>query len=334
MYVVLSNGRCSRTYLQGDMSIEGIQVFKNNKNMGDDIFSFSPKICKRIHQVPRIKAGYQKNIIPDKAMDYYVKKFIRPLSRFVDIEKTTVVDCSCGFGWFANAYALYGGKSVIAADIDFTSVQTAREVSKILGIDHKVHCITTSITELALKSQSIPFFVTLETLEHIGDAYYNSRKKEQLDMSNGIEEIKRVTTDFILVRMPNQLFPKDWHDSFLFFYHWLPPALRKIYGKLFNKYKRQWDVDYDAHYVSHFTFEKLINEYDLVTPFCCYDKPQDYIDTYPLYDANSGQADDLMLNPIHPKKTKLLFKLLGRNSRFFLPSIDGIYKKRQSHNRE
>jgi len=306
---------------------EGIKVFKENKNPGDDIIVLSPEICEQIHQVPRIKAGYQKNIIPDKALDYYIKKFIRPLSKFVDIGKTTLVDCSCGFGWFANAYALYGGKSIIATDIDFSSVQTTHEVSKILGIEDKVKCINSSVTELPFKNNSIPFFVTLETLEHIGDGYYAQRS--EVSMEHGIKEIMRVTQDYILFRMPNQLFPKDWHDSFLFFYHWFPPSVRKVYGNIFQKYKRQWDVEYDAHYISHLKLEKIIKDYELVTPFCCYDKVEDYLDIYPLYDANSGQASDLMETPIHPAKTKLLFKLLGKNSRFFLPSIDGIYKKRK-----
>src|SRR5262245_6081367 len=121
-----------------------------------------------IRSVPHFRNSIYHNLDIKATLDFFTRRYVEPLSHFVDISRCVVVACACGYGWFSSAYLLAGGKRVLAIDLDAERLEAAKEIAKILRVDHAMECVVSPIQNIPLGVNEADVFVTIETLEHIG----------------------------------------------------------------------------------------------------------------------------------------------------------------------
>jgi hypothetical protein len=74
---------------------------------------------RAIRAVPHFARGVYRDMDINGALDFYRRRYIGPLSAFVDIRADDVVaDVGTGYGWLAIAFALCTSARIVAVDDD------------------------------------------------------------------------------------------------------------------------------------------------------------------------------------------------------------------------
>ncbi len=141
-------------------------------------------------------------------------------------------------------------------------------------------------------------------------------------------EIKRVTSEAVVISTPNRYYLKDNHDTGLKFVHWMPRYFGIKYSMKFWK-GEPFHQSLHCRFLSHYEVEKILSDFKLVTPLLCFSDINEYLQIFPVYCPYGGG----WLTGISKAKLnllKLIFPILGEKSRYFLPSIQGIYIRQKN----
>lgn len=155
---------------------------------------------------------------------FYVTNFVELLNTYELTRPPRVIaDIGTGYGWLAIALARRTNARVIAIDTNEARLVAARQIAAILGVEHRIDWIVSSLPELSLIDQEADVTFCLEVIEHVGIS------------PSVVQELGRVTRELLVISSPNRNFPVIGHDTKLPFCHWLPLPIRDRYATFFRR---------------------------------------------------------------------------------------------------
>lgn len=209
-----------------------------------------------------------RGLDPEASLDFFLRMYIRPAQKYLDISQSVLLDCACGTSFLAHAYVLAGGRRAIAVDLSRQRVEVSRDIGKALGIRDRVEYLQGSITELPFGDKSVDVFASIETLEHVGKRRYEA-----------VAEINRLTRQLIILTTPNLWAPVTPHDTGLPLAHWMPAWLRCIYARLF---KRQ-DENSNNLFVSPLKLNSILRDFRRGSRVLTFGTFQEWVNVHPYY---------------------------------------------------
>ncbi|MDL2123261.1 MAG: class I SAM-dependent methyltransferase [Deltaproteobacteria bacterium] len=186
-------------------------------------FSSSKIAC--IHSVEHYRQSIYSDLDPNKTVDFFVRKYVKPISKRVNITKTVMADGGAGYGWLSLAFLFSGGKQAILIEPDEKRLAAAKKITKIAGVSERCDFLCRKIQENGLGTDEVDLFAAVEVLEHIG----------KNNVKHAIRGIARAARSCVIITTPNRIFPIVAHDTRLPFAHWMPQNLRTTYARLFNR---------------------------------------------------------------------------------------------------
>jgi hypothetical protein len=273
-----------------------------------------PSLAEAIHNVPYYRESMYSDLDIAQTIEYMRKRFVIPMQNHADISELCLVDCAAGFGWLSFSYLLYGGQRAILCDMDCKRLEAAREMARILEINHRCEFICRPMNLLEFDPQSVGIFASIETLEHVGNQH--------------IDECIRVmvgaTKRLIILTTPNKLFPVIRHDTKIPFAHWLPKDLRRRYVRLFGRHDRAGN-----DFVSPLRLKPLRTHFKPVSTVLTFPSLAAWEASYP-YHSPYGTKDRLRARPpVWLKAWYMLLAALLREHAYLLsPNLCSIWARK------
>jgi len=270
-----------------------------------------------IRAIPHLKNSIYHNLDISGTLDFFTRRYVNPLARLFDISNAVIVDCAAGYAWFAIAYILAGGKAAIAVDVDAGRLAAAKEIARILSVHQAIDFITAPIQEIPLSPNQADIFVSVETLEHIG----------QENIPAALHRIKEIASQGVLLTTPNKFFPMVAHDTFLPFAHWLSPGLRHIYAKLCSRET----MNHNNHFLSPVDLNILLDKFKPASSCLTFHDFEDYYNHFPFYlPYGSNEAERCCTQPSAAKAAyyRLASALLKHRAYWVMPSLGQIFVRR------
>ncbi len=274
---------------------------------------------QEIKSLPYFQESIYANLDIEGTLDFFIRRYINPLSKHFDISTTTALDCGTGFGWFSIAYLMEGGKSVIAVDLDQDRLNEAKNIADIFSVSNRIEFIAAAIQDIPLVENSVDIFISIETLEHVG--------KENI--KSALLQISDIASRGVLITTPNKFFPVIAHDTRLPFIHWLSPRKRGKYAKLFGR--ESWDHGND--FVSPSNLRILFEKFEPSSSCLTFADYKSYISHFPFYLPYGSDQQKRFHN--RPSLLKAIYywivsKILGNYSYWLMPSLSHIFVKNQN----
>ncbi|NOZ55767.1 MAG: class I SAM-dependent methyltransferase [Calditrichaeota bacterium] len=269
----------------------------------------------------RATLGPYAGLKPAWAVEYFRRRFLRSLASRVNFGEILLADVGAGFGWLALAYATSGGRAAVAIDSNSHRLRILARLARILVPDSKVWAVVASAEHLPFKDAVFGVVATVETLEHVGEGF--PKRQARLHQRQALQELRRTSSDWILLSTPNRWFPWVRHDVSLPLAHWLPHWLKRAYAGLFRRRNRCARV----RLLSVPEVERTLGVSGPATPFLNFDSPAEWAEIFPYrtpYLPEPGQWVDRR-GSLHAKIMTFLYRLLGARARYFYPSICGLY---------
>lgn len=274
-------------------------------------------VSKKIQSVAHLQNSIYRDLDISATINYFFKRYVQPLSTRFNISESTVVDCGAGFGWFSFAYILAGGKQVIAVDLEEQRLDAAVNVARILGIEHKIQFIQSAIQDIDLPGNAAEIFVSIETLEHVG----------QENIRPALLRIKEIASRGVLITTPNKLFPVIAHDTRLPFVHWFSPNVRRLFTRLFKR----GHLDFGNQFVSPFDMEVLLDKFYPDTTCLTFRNYEEYLAHFPVYLPYGRQESKRWLakpSSILAAYYKFASHSFGLKSYWVMPSLAVLFVRR------
>lgn len=271
-------------------------------------------------QIARIKAvpGLRTNqdyagLDIAQTLDYWSGRYVRPIAGYTDIAGKTICDCAAGFGWLGFAFLLAGGGKAVLVEPLAGKHQASREIAAILGVADRCEFYDCYMQDLPLPDQSVDIFATVETLEHVGRG----------NIAACLDTVVRLTRELVLLTTPNALFPLEWHDTRLFFTHWLPRRLRQPYARLlgrsntlFNDFAPPWSL------------APLNRAFTPVSRVMMYRDMAAWRASYPFYSPYGHFPVKQRPPAILALYYRITSLLLGRRSHWLAPNLASVWRRR------
>jgi len=272
---------------------------------------------EEIKAVPHLQNSIYHDLDIAATLDFFARRYVIPLMELFDIDQSTVVDSGTGYGWFSFAYLLLGGKAAIAADLDSDRLAAAKEIAAILSLTDRTDFINSPIQDTPLSENSVELFVSIETLEHVG----------QSNIRPALERIKGIASHGILITTPNKLFPVIAHDTRLPAAHWFPEGWRQRYAEALNRGHMNANNDF----VSPFDLQVLKDKFIPATSCLVFQDFEGYRNHYPFYLPYDIQGR-WQKEAVGPKVKYFQFasSLFGRNSYWVMPSLARIFVRKNN----
>jgi ubiquinone/menaquinone biosynthesis C-methylase UbiE len=239
------------------------------------------------------------------------------LKRYSTLNGRSVLEIGCGFGGCSVALALEGAK-VTAVDLDSNALDVAKLRAKEHGVE--IGFNKCDARNLAYESNFYDCVICIQVLEHIpkGDNVKALKESFRVLKKDGI----------IYIDTPNQYFPKDEHDTGLWFIHWLPKRISIPYARLRKRDVPTIEPSSGRYVGSHdiLSYSKIINtlrkegEIQVLTNFQIYENINDF------YTWNKIEIYKSLTNQILFKLLKIGCKIININK--ILPIRVIIMKKR------
>jgi SAM-dependent methyltransferase len=274
----------------------------------------SSETIAAIRKIPRFNASGYRTLDIDLTLDFYNRRYIEQLTKFVEItDRTVIADVGTGFGWLVIALAMKTPAKVIAVDLDAHRLDAAREIATVVGVAHRIDWRQGSVTSLPLDDQETGVTYCIEVLEHV------ARDEKALS------ELARVTAQDIILTTPNLWFPIIAHDTQLPFCHWLPLSMRQVYANICGRGNRE----NDNLFWSPLSLQAGLRDFELISGFLHYQSFADYAATFPIYiPYGTGEQRSSMG---HFAAAYYRFaSFLGRRSQYVMPNLAAVYRRRHS----
>lgn len=271
---------------------------------------------EKIRSIPHFQSSIYHDLDISATLNFFFRRYVAPIGKFIDISDSTVIDCGAGYGWFTFAYLLAGGKKVIAIDIDERRLEASFDIAKILGMDNRIDYLVSPIHSIPLSRNFADFIVSIETLEHVG--------KDLIKPS--LYRLKEIASKGCLLTTPNKYFPVIAHDTRLPFAHWLPYNVRKIYSSLFGREEMNEKNDF----LSPLDLVILFDKFKPATKCLTFDSFSDFYNHYPFYlpygpeENNRWQRKPSSFKSGYYRFASLVF---GVNSFWVMPNMAHIFTR-------
>jgi len=271
----------------------------------------------RIRSIPHFQASIYRDLEIGSTLDFFTRRYVRPLAEHLKISDSVVVDCASGYGWFSFAYLLAGGKKAIAVDLDAERLLAAEEIAKILSVDDRMVFINSEIQKIPLASNEADIFVSIETLEHIG----------RTNIMTTLSRIKDIAAKGVIITTPNKLFPVIAHDTCLPLIHWLPTKRRRRYARLFGRE----ELDEGNEFLTPLDLNILRDKFKPVSACLTFRTFEDYRNHFPFYQPYG--ANESERPQVRPAATKAIYykvasRVFGANSYWVMPSLARVFIRR------
>jgi len=274
----------------------------------------SDKQVARIRDVPGLKSNRDyAGLDIARTLDYWSRRYVRPLAGYTDIAGKTLCDCAAGFGWLGFAFLMAGGGKAVLVEPLPGKHQAARDIAAILGLAERCEFHDCYMQDLALPDRSVDIFASVETLEHVGRA----------NIRPCLETIVRLTRELVLLTTPNALFPLEWHDSRLFFTHWLPRAVRRPYARLFGRRNELFN-----DFVPPWALAPLRRSFTPVSRVMMYADMAAWRASYPFYSPYGDFPVKQRPPAILAAYYALTSALLGRRAHWLAPNLASVWRRR------
>tara|TARA_R110000868_G_scaffold259361_9_gene517449 strand:+ start:54228 stop:55064 length:837 start_codon:yes stop_codon:yes gene_type:complete len=269
---------------------------------------------QEISELPFLRNTEYYNLDFQKTLEYIIKRYIQPLNEHLDLSTSTLVDCGAGFGWLAFGFLLSGGKHATLCDIDEPRLKDAERIAEILNIKDKCDFIAAPMQELPFHENQFDIFVSVETLEHVGDPHIDAC----------IELISKSTDKLVILTTPNKFFPLVLHDNKIPMSHWIPSSKRSLYTNLFGvKGKPEND------FVSPLRLKPLRQKFAPVSTTLTFKSYKDWKSSYPFYSPYNYSNRWKDKAPFFLRCVYFsLAKIFGKNSYYFSPNLCRIWLKK------
>ena len=271
----------------------------------------------RIRSIPHFRASIYRDLKIGNTLDFFTRRYVKPLAEHFNISESVVVDCACGYGWFSFAYLLAGGKKAIAVDLDAERLSAAKAISKILSVDNRMVFMNSEVQKISLAPNEADIFVSIETLEHVG----------RNNIITALRRIKDIAAKGIIITTPNKLFPVVAHDTCLPFIHWLPTKRRRGYARFFGRE----ELDEGNEFLTPFDLNILRDKFKPASACLTFRNFKEYRNHFPFYQPYG--ADESERLQIRPPATKAIYykvasKVFGANSYWVMPSLSRVFIRR------
>lgn len=213
--------------------------------------------------------GIYRDLDVELTLDYMRRRFVVPLSRHVEIETASLVDCASGFGWLAFAYLLAGGKHAVLVELDGRRLDAARAIARHLGVERRCSFVAERLQDIAIADDGVDIFASIETLEHVG----------RDNVKASLRNMAQIARQAVVLTTPNFLFPVVAHDTELPLAHWLPPALRRRYAKAAGRAA----LDRGNHFLVPWDLAPLTAKFRPVSLYQTFGSRDEYDRFYPHY---------------------------------------------------
>jgi 2-polyprenyl-3-methyl-5-hydroxy-6-metoxy-1,4-benzoquinol methylase len=261
--------------------------------------------AQAIRAIPHFASSAHRDFDLNGSVDFYVRRYVRPLAAFVEIgEGDVVADIGAGYGWLSVAFALASRARVIAVEINEPRLEAARRISEILGVADRIDWRVGGLGQLPLGDREARVVYCIEVIEHIRRS------------CPAIRDLNRVTAEALVITTPNLYFPLISHDTQLPFCHWLPLALRARYAEICGR----TDCENDNLFWSPRTLLRELPDFEVASRFLHYASRRDYLSTFPFYLPYVGggmrHGDGRLKSAYYA-----LAAFLGRHSLYVMPSL-------------
>jgi len=265
--------------------------------------------------VPHLAGGYYAGIDPRHALDYFLRRHVRPFADVTALTASdTVADIGAGYGWLAMALAWETPARVIAVEPEAERLEAAREIARRLGvpdgrIDWRVGSLAGPLPMLDREATAV---FCIEVIEHVqGNAAT-------------VRDLARVSDQWLIVTTPNQWFPVIAHDTRLPFCHWLPMPLRRVYAAVAGRGDSEHNRFWSPRSLSH-----VLNEFERVSPVLNAMSMERLLASFPAV-LPYGPGGRLYQRRLHPAKVMLhrVGHMLGaRHSHWIAPNLAGVWRR-------
>lgn len=269
--------------------------------------------AQAIRALPHFASGVYRDIDLNRTVDFYVRRYVRPLAGFVEIaEGDVVADIGAGYGWLSVAFALASTARVVAVDMDEPRLDAARRISEILGVADRINWRVGCLGQLPLGDREARVAYCIEVIEHIGR------------VRSAIRDLSRVTAETLVITTPNLYFPVIAHDTQLPFCHWLPLGLTARYAKICGRA----DCENDNLFWSPRALMRELPDFEVASRFLHNASRTDYLSTFPYY--LPYVVGGKMRHGDGPLKSTYysLVAFLGRHSLYIMPSLACTLRRR------
>jgi len=268
----------------------------------------------QIRAIEHFKSSIYHDLDLNATVEFFTKRYVEPLKRYVDITQAVAADCAAGYGWFTIAYLLAEGKGIVAADVDRERLLAAEEIAGILELSDRIKFVHASLPELSLGDNEVEIFVSIETLEHIG----------KQNILRALQKMKVCTSQAILLTTPNRLFPIVAHDTRLPFLHWLPAKRRNLIATMFGRA----EMNHENDFLSPLELQMLGNKFAPVSRCLTFPDYKSYEAHYPFYlPYGPNEQERWQTMPLWAKATyyKWACGLFRQYSHWVMPSLARIF---------
>ena len=272
---------------------------------------------KRIRSFQRLQNSVYHNLDIAGTLDFFTCRYVQPLARISELSHSVVVDCAAGFGWFSIAYLMAGGKAAIAIDVDTERLEAAKEIAKVFSVADRMEFISSKIEDIPSEMNEADFFVSIETLEHVG------RK----NIRAALQRIKGIASKGVVITTPNKFFPIVAHDTRLPFIHWLHPDQRNKFANIFNRE----DMDQGNEFLSPIDLSILFDKFRPFSKCLTFQNYGEYRKSFPLYLPYGANEEKRRISrPSLFKATyyKVVSDILGIYSYWSMPSLTRIFVRK------
>jgi 2-polyprenyl-3-methyl-5-hydroxy-6-metoxy-1,4-benzoquinol methylase len=279
-------------------------------------YSLSDEQIRRISEVSHLRNSQYCDIDVCGALDYMERRYVRPALSHLTCASPIVADCACGYGWLSFAFLLNGAAKAYLIDIDQGTLNAAREIAEIIGVESRCEFVISPLQEITIPPPGVDVFASIETLEHVG-------KK---NVKACLKVMASTTSQVVMFTTPNKLFPVIAHDSEVPFAHWLPRDWRPAYAKLFGRR----DENYGNDFVWPWDLGPLEKEFKPVSKYQMFDSLAEFDAFYPHYLPYLTEPFRYRQKPPFGMRalTGTVGRSLGRRAYWLAPNLASVWTRR------
>ncbi len=158
-----------------------------------------------------------------KRLDGFRKRIIPWLDAAQSLKGAKILEIGCGTGSSTVALAEQGA-TVIAVDIDESSLRVAAERCRTYDVDVEIHQVNATELHRQFSHHKFDFIIYFACLEHMTHV-------ERMSAMSDTWNMLAPGSHWCVIETPNRIWYHDHHTAWLPFYMWLPDDLAFKYAR-------------------------------------------------------------------------------------------------------